>query len=495
MDILKSDESTIRGFLDTADKNTSVEFEYIYGTDTGKLTRDQFLKCIGYCNDNYTFIDTTINLDIKTESSNIRTTIKNLNDIKIYCKTNDLKDLDVDFLKKKVYLNDKREKMILRNSNYNYRINLKTEEIMDIDHPETIELLNSWTKKNKYFRYKKRSSFNTPDGNYRIDITIVKSNGKNTVLNRFEYYKSFKESNILQEPETYELEIEYIKNKPTKTVSKTNTYKSVKMIETADDVQTIKVINESDISDNYNNLSKLVYDINSIIYGTPLITSKTERENILTEYRKLTNQTNKLIIPQPVTLSINELNINNVGNILKNYAVTEKADGYRYILYIDETKVGYLINSKMNVIKTGIIFKNVEGIWILDGEYIVRDRNNETLNLYMIFDVYYSNNEIVYKRPFISKSKDRNDELVLFREILKNTEYEYDIPNKMNIDIKNYELGQPDLNQIKILDKSRELLRRDYIYRTDGLIYLPIDLPVGSDIDKKPVENIGGTWI
>ena len=62
--------------------------------------------------------------------------------------------------------------------------------------------------------------------------------------------------------------------------------------------------------------------------------------------------------------------MNNAGNILKNYAVTEKADGYRYILYIDETKTGYLINSKMKVIKTGIVFTNVEGIWILDGEYI-----------------------------------------------------------------------------------------------------------------------------
>ena len=49
MDILKSDEPTIRSFLDLADKNTSIEFEYIYGTDKDKLTRDQFLKCIEYC--------------------------------------------------------------------------------------------------------------------------------------------------------------------------------------------------------------------------------------------------------------------------------------------------------------------------------------------------------------------------------------------------------------------------------------------------------------
>ena len=495
MDILKSDEPTIRSFLDFADKKTSIEFEYIYGTDKDKLTRDQFLKCIEYCNDKYTYTETTINLDIKAESSNIRTTVTNLNDIKIYCKTDNLKDLDTVFLKKKVYLNDDRKKMLLRNSNYNYSVNLKTEEKMEDDHPEVIELLDSWKKKNKYFRYKKRSSFNTPDGNYKIDITIVKSNRKNKVLNRFEYYKSFTESKVLQEPETYELEIEYIGNNLTKTVSKSNIYKSVKMIETADDAQTHEVIDESDESDNYKNLSEIVYDINTVVHNTPLITSKTERENVLSEYYKLTEQNRKLIVPQPVTLSIDELNMNNAGNILKNYAVTEKADGYRYILYIDETKTGYLINSKMKVVKTGIVFTNVEGIWILDGEYIVRDRNNQKLNLFMIFDVYYANNEKVYKRPFISKTHDRNDELTLFREILKNTDYEYDIPNNMNIGIKNYELGTTRSKpNKKILDKSREILRREFVYRTDGLIYLPIDVPVGSGIDKKPVENIGGTW-
>ena len=495
MDILKSDESTIRNFLDLADKNKSIEFEYLYGLGSDKLTRDQFIKCIEYCNDNYNLIDTNIHLDIKIETSNIRTTITNLNDIKIYCKTDDLKDLDTIFLRKKVYLNDDRKKMLLRNSNYNYSINLKTEEKMEHDDPEIIELLDSWKNKKKYFRYKKRTSFNTSDGNYRIDISIVKSNRKNKVLNRFEYYKSFTESKVLEEPEIYELEIEYIGNDLLETVKKTNIYKSVKMIETVDDIDSEEIIKNPSESDTYKLLSKIVYQINSIIHNTTLITNKTERENILGEYYKHTNQSKKLLVPQPVTLSLDNLNINNAKNILKNYAVTEKADGYRYILYINETKLGYLIDSKLNVIKTGIVFTNVEGIWILDGEYIVRDRNNKKINLFMIFDVYYANNEMVYKRPFISKKRDRNDELILFREILKNTDYEYDIPNNMNIDIKNYELGTTRSKpNKKILDKSREILNRNFIYRTDGLIYLPIDIPVGSGIDRKPVDNIGGTW-
>ena len=53
MDILKSNETTIRSFLDLSDKNETIEFEYIYGTSPGRLSRDKFLKCIEYCNNNY----------------------------------------------------------------------------------------------------------------------------------------------------------------------------------------------------------------------------------------------------------------------------------------------------------------------------------------------------------------------------------------------------------------------------------------------------------
>ena len=55
------------------------------------------------------------------------------------------------------------------------------------------------------------------------------------------------------------------------------------------------------------------------------------------EYKKITNQKClfqdiRLVIPQPVTLTKDDINPYNPDTILFKYAVTEKADGERYIL-------------------------------------------------------------------------------------------------------------------------------------------------------------------
>jgi hypothetical protein len=51
---------------------------------------------------------------------------------------------------------------------------------------------------------------------------------------------------------------------------------------------------------------------------------------------------------------------------------------------------------------------------------------------------------------------------------------------------------------MKIFESSKSILDKDendeYEYRTDGLIYLPTDLPVKAGFDKTPPKNINGTW-
>ena len=71
--------------------------------------------------------------------------------------------------------------------------------------------------------------------------------------------------------------------------------------------------------------------------------------------------------------------------------MTEKADGIRCLLFITEN-TGYLISSKMEIIPTGLKFPAVEGEWLLDGEYITKNKDGGDLdiNLYMIFDIYNS---------------------------------------------------------------------------------------------------------
>ena len=66
---------------------------------------------------------------------------------------------------------------------------------------------------------------------------------------------------------------------------------------------------------------------------------------------------------------------------IQNYLVTEKADGARYLLYIYNSN-GYLINSKQEVIQLGLSVPDVKGDWLLDGEYITKNKRGEDINLY-----------------------------------------------------------------------------------------------------------------
>ena len=97
----------------------------------------------------------------------------------------------------------------------------------------------------------------------------------------------------------------------------------------------------------------------------------------------------KMIGPQPVTLSLDEMNINNPHSILQGYVVTEKADGIRAQLIVcKEDARAYIVTAKKNVIDTGISFEGVTESWIFDGEYITKDKHRKGIKLFMIFDVY-----------------------------------------------------------------------------------------------------------
>ena len=279
-----------------------------------------------------------------------------------------------------------------------------------------------------------------------------------------------------------------------------------------------------------NILNNTVYDLYKVIQNTELPLSINDKKRILVNYSILVKANYKKNIfmgPQPITLTKDHLNIENPASIINNYVVTEKADGYRYLLYIDESsKEGYLISSKkekyydtnsrklssmLTIKRTGIIFNNVKGAWLLDGEYIDKDKLGNSLQLFMIFDVYYATNEYPsepYTYPFISNDISRYSILDDFKtSILSSLEY-LDVKNKLEIHIKSYEKGllnivdkSSPLNDLifikskKILDKNSENNDVEgFIYNIDGLIYLPANLPVGSDLCGNPPEFINGTW-
>ena len=59
----------------------------------------------------------------------------------------------------------------------------------------------------------------------------------------------------------------------------------------------------------------------------------------------------------------------------------------------------------MNVIDMNMFLYEIKGDWILDGEYITKDRYNEPMNLFMVFDVYWGYSELLS----IAKDKQIHD--------------------------------------------------------------------------------------
>ena len=273
-------------------------------------------------------------------------------------------------------------------------------------------------------------------------------------------------------------------------------------------------------------LGSHVQYISKLIYNTDTVISYKLKEEIILKYKKLTSQNTwyfNLIGPQPVTLHLKDIKIKSKTPVSINYAVTEKADGERYQLFITNNN-GYLINAKENVIDTGCHFASISDEWILDGEYITKDKDNEKINLFMIFDVYWCGNltpQPIHTYPFKSNIPDdisRSTILNKFRSIIQdpdniiryhNLDEKIDI---LDINVKTYEYGfqtgfdedSIDISGIKnndimkIFEASKKILTSDkkghYPYRTDGLIFLPTKLSVKGEIEGVQKDSIRGSW-
>uniref|UniRef100_A0A6C0CFN3 mRNA 5'-phosphatase n=1 Tax=viral metagenome TaxID=1070528 RepID=A0A6C0CFN3_9ZZZZ len=267
------------------------------------------------------------------------------------------------------------------------------------------------------------------------------------------------------------------------------------------------VYNKAVIDDLIINLGTVMVECFKIIYECSYFIPKNVENDIIKAYCKITGQVYKdywnFIGPQPVSMGIEHLNPYNPHSIVSGYAVTEKADGIRAELFIKDGS-GYLLTPKKQLIDTGVKFDTTDN-WVFDGEYITKNKKDENISLFMIFDIYYcGTGKQPYELPWYSKKgESRSDIIREFRDTVHFTEWE----DTMRIGFKQYFEG-PDkliekngsfknLSSIfklakKIVDK--EELEGGYEYYTDGLIFLPMFLPVkGTTVDDK-VKSIKGTW-
>ena len=204
---------------------------------------------------------------------------------------------------------------------------------------------------------------------------------------------------------------------------------------------------------------------------------------------------------------INESDINEtnktIPNIRKNYTVTDKADGSRKLLFINENGKIYLINTLMNVEFTGALTEEDELFnTIIDGEHIIHDKNGEYINLFAAFDIYYINNKNVTGLPFvnleitkvkveeddeekeeekINKSKKQDFRLVILKSLIKKLNplsLYFKSKSPINIVTKKFYANNIFGGSATILNNVKEGL---FEYNTDGLIFTPANTGVASN--------------
>ena len=262
------------------------------------------------------------------------------------------------------------------------------------------------------------------------------------------------------------------------------------------------------IDDLLTNLGDVMIECFKIIYECSYFIPKNVETEIIKAYCKMTDQVYKtdwlFVGPQPVSMGIEHLNPYNPHSIVSGYAVTEKADGIRAELFIKDGR-GYLLTPKKAIIDTGVNFDTTDN-WIFDGEYITKNKKDEDIQLFMVFDVYYCSKPSVApcKLPWYSKKDaSRSDIIREFRETVHFTPW----PDTMRIGFKQYYEGPDKLIEKegtfknistifklakKIVDK--EETQGGYEYHTDGLIFLPMFLPVKGSTVGEGVKSIKGTW-
>jgi mRNA (guanine-N7-)-methyltransferase len=477
-----------------------------------------------------------LNIYFRSDSKykNVRVLIYGKETIKYYCAHGRLKDLgnNVKYYEKISVFNDDGKPARVDIDNYYLRFNLKEENPLDASNSLIKDLLDHWMEVPKFFRYKKTFTFETIDGLFRNDLSIVKESRTaekemsvsevfkqnleefvikqddhmsfkdwwNSIKNKPNFMvkvagqpiftQSFQKSGTLEATAFYEIEVEYLGNqKGQKTM--TDEEILVKFIEIIGiHLQAIQksyfIIGKFDVGKIRNNLMKLTG-----IRGKNMFKASLPKTVELSDLQQLTNR--QYLDPSNQTLR-------------KNFLVTEKADGERNLLYIDPTGEFYFINRDNLVRMVGIKMPDIANT-LLDGEYL------EDQKLLMVFDAYYFKGQETWREIFDPRyeavkqvteyikinvnnpSSVSNVDVRFPMMIGRKTYYRGDVILKTddldasNFDTHIFDACKKILNQVNVKQGGKLDIGHQYSYNVDGLIFIPNNLYVGQDYPGQEIQN------
>lgn len=441
-----------------------MQFERIYNTLVSygfvKEKEEYQLKVIHYMNDNM---------------SKIRCELNDMGQIREFCKTNILPNDTKYILKQKIeqYPN------YYDNKDFQFRFAIQKEIVLDPNDKRIEEIQTNSRVSDKSFRYMNRMTLVHPDmPEIQVDLSIVKS-----VKNRGELVKekTFSTSQIFTQEETYEVEIELI--------------------------QLERILKQFDNA--ANSIKKTIRYIQCGIQNTSYPISKKEQSEVLDEYLALIFVTDKpkaidtknFIGPSSYTLQ--QINVlkdpdNQAPCILKDFCVTEKADGERRLCMISRNGRIYMIDTNMKIQYTGCTTKKTElYATLIDGEFIPYGLQHKVLDLYAAFDLYFYNGKNTRREPFYNKTdrKNRYERLRYTMKMLQESlNYEND-SNKMKFRIKEFHMSDESTPITECCQKLFHKIDTGvFEYENDGLIFTSMTLGVGMENPEDKVKNYKYTW-
>ena len=444
-------------------------------------------------------------LDSRTgevKMSNMRVEIDGLNAVQEYCRTNDIikiaenPNLQLSLLEKRSIKIEGSKQFLkpVEFKDFNMRVSLVSEYKGSVHGKSAMELYDNWSKSKKMFRFINRVTYYKPGGLFKIDLSIVRTSTKKDKQIIKTY--NIADSNVFENPEIFEMEIEAVND-------------AVK-------------IKYSNIETSGAELAKDILGVSKVILcglqKTNYPVTYSEQYAILQDYMKLLYKEeynpekrvypSNFIGPSSKTLQIkNIVNISensNIPNIRKDFCVTDKADGDRHLLYINNVGRIYLINTNMEVIFTGAKTEEQQCFnSLIDGELILHDKLSQYINTFAAFDIYYIKGEDVRALGFMPT--ERTDDYTKFRlPLLKqfvnalkpigiSNTYSSKKSSPITIETKKFypfyniqeakaANAKPDMN---IFDACNYILSNIndglYKYTTDGLIFTHMKYGVGSN--------------
>ena len=477
-------------FMNVVSKLKSLNYYSAYGNEEGNHT----LKIQNV------FIDPQTGV---TRESGVRVELNGIHAIKQFCETSSIEDCmkatdnfahNMTLMtKKKIKGEDGFDIRLVDVDALNFRISYQAETKINSSSSFAKSVISELDNSKKSFRLINRVSFVHPHYPVRVDMSIVKSSDYDNKAHKSVMVYKMEDSHVLNNPEQYEIEIE-VENHllgPGRKYDKSNSAqleKDIKQVIT----HILSGLQETNYPVSYVEQGLVKSDYLKLLYGKDA------------PDRKL--YPNDFCGPSSYTLQtkhIQELSEDVVTpNIRDYYTVTEKADGSRKLLFINNKGKLYLISTGMQVQYTGVTITNKKLYdSLLDGEHILHNKARQFINYYGAFDIYFINGRSVRDKSFMYLEEDsikENYRLHLLTEFINEMNVKKDSKDMkypINIQCKNFLV---DVNGDNIFGLCGELLKRTrsnyFEYETDGLIFTPIKNAVAGNKEGRAGSIRKPTW-